>query len=44
MKFYRDCERDRRVRYKKYNGIEDEETRKWVIDKNGELRRYYELH
>lgn len=44
MKFYRDSERERRIRYKKYNGIEDEETRKWTFDKNGELRRYYELH
>lgn len=44
MKFYRDSERDRRVQYKKSNGIEDAETRKWVTDRNGELRRYYELH
>ncbi len=43
MKFYSDTERERRIKDKIYRGEEDKETRNYIIDKDGNLRRFYTI-
>ncbi len=43
MKFFSDSEKERRIRDKKYRGVEDKESRNYIIDKDGNLRRFYVL-
>jgi hypothetical protein len=43
MKFFRDNEKEARVRDKLYKGIWDEESKNYIIDKDGNLRKFYAL-